>query len=248
VTDAPQALLLDAGGVLVTPPFPRHHDLVADRMSAEDVRRAFYAAYAESHMPIEGGRDSLWSNYARRLGVDLSVFSDTPALMGWTEATPDAATTITAVTALGIPVVVVSNAAGDVADLLAGAAVAHVGPSGPGPEITEILDSGDTDRYPDERLSRKPLPRMLHDAMALLGLEPAEVLFVGDALWSDALAAYRAGVPFLHIDPFGDCGKATVVIEGPTLPSAGHDHITTLADALPFVVGERPRRPVALHS
>jgi FMN phosphatase YigB (HAD superfamily) len=242
VTDAPQALLLDAGGVLVTPPFRRHHALVAERMSADEVRRAFYAAYAESHLPVEGGQDSLWANYARRLGVDQSAF--TGELRGWTEATPDAAETIAAVTALDIPVVVVSNAAGDVAGLLAGAAVAHVGPTGPGPAITEIFDSGDAERYPDERLSRKPGPRMLLDAMALLGLAPADVLFVGDALWSDALAAYRARVPFLHLDPFGDCGKATLIIEGPALPAAGHDHIATLADVLPYVRGERPRRVV----
>lgn len=246
MTDAPKALLLDAGGVLVTPPFVRHHALVADRLSADDVRRQFYAAYAESHMPLEGGSDSLWANYARRLGVDLSVLTGRPSLMGWTEATPDAAATIAAVTGMGVPVVVVSNAAGDVAGLLAGAGVAHVGPSGPGPEITEIFDSGDVVRYPDERLSRKPGPRMLHDAMALLGLTPPDVLFVGDALWSDGLAAHRAGVPFLHLDPFGDCGKASFVIEGPTLPAAGHGHIATLADVLPYVRGERGRRPVSL--
>jgi putative hydrolase of the HAD superfamily len=46
----------------------------------------------------------------------------------------------------------------------------------------------------------KPDPRILHVALRALALAPRQVLYVGDNLTTDGVAAARAGVPFCWIE------------------------------------------------
>jgi putative hydrolase of the HAD superfamily len=50
---------------------------------------------------------------------------------------------------------------------------------------------------------RKPAPRIFHEVLDRLGLEPAQALFVGDRADIDVLGARRVGMPVAWINPAG---------------------------------------------
>jgi FMN phosphatase YigB (HAD superfamily) len=57
--------------------------------------------------------------------------------------------------------------------------------------LTGLLD---VELYSDEVGYRKPGPALLREALAALGVEPADAWFVGDKIDRDVLAARRAGI------------------------------------------------------
>lgn len=242
----PKLVIFDAGGVLVTPPLHRYTEMTEPRLSFDEVRQAFYATYAAHYMALEQHLVDFWHVFGTEIGLKEEFFTalksaDTNTLVRWNSQVPGAAETLSMIKAHNIPIAIASNAAGDVLELLNEAGVCHVGPDGNGVEVDVIFDSGDLTRYPDETLSRKPQPTMLHDALAHVGVEPEEALFVGDAIWSDVYAAQRAGVPVLHLDPYDDCEDAVFADDGIRLASDAHDHVSDIREAVPYALGHKAR-------
>ena len=92
---------------------------------------------------------------------------------------------------------IVSNSDGLVQELLARNEICQVGP-GPGVQVLTIVDSGVVG-------VAKPDPRIFDIALASLGLDPSDVIYVGDSVKYDVRSAEGAGMTPLHFDPFGLC-------------------------------------------
>jgi putative hydrolase of the HAD superfamily len=117
----------------------------------------------------------------------------------------------------GIPIAVVSNAEGQIAETLRREGVCQVG-AGSGAEVVVVVDSHVVG-------VSKPDPRIFGFALEPLGLAAERVLYVGDSISKDVVGARAAGLHPLHFDPFDDHADA------------GHDHdrISALADLLDWV-------------
>lgn len=245
--ERPKAVLFDAGGVLITPPLSAHQALLG-KNTAVDVHREFYATQHALSKAVSRSLADFWVQYAARVGLPASLFvGDSPqhhAMSRWNHATDNAAHVMRELVDLGLRVAVASNANGGIAELLHEAEVCHT-ESGPGAKIDLILDSGDIKRYPDPSVSMKPEPTMLLDAVRALEVHPHEALFVGDSVAHDAQAAARAGVTFVHLDPFAHCEDAAFSATGRQLRSKHHDHVRSMDDVLPYALGLLPRSTVA---
>ncbi len=92
---------------------------------------------------------------------------------------------------------IVSNSDGLVQEQLARNEICQVGP-GPGVQVLTIVDSGVVG-------VAKPDPRIFDIALPSLGLDPSDVIYVGDSVKYDVRSAEGAGMTPLHFDPFGLC-------------------------------------------
>src|SRR5438046_2361269 len=64
----------------------------------------------------------------------------------------------------------------------------------------------------------KPDPRVFRPALEVLGVDPADALYVGDMVWADVVGARAAGMRPVHMDPYDFCG------------AADHDHVRSLSE------------------
>ena len=203
-------VFLDAGGVLVQPDpakvmarFSEIGVAVDDRLlfeahfrgvHANDVAEAEPEVFAEYHQA-----------YARHLGLEpgtaesdavIDSLLDLWATTGlWTEPLPWAAAGLAAIAETGVPIIVVSNADGTVAELLRGTGLLQVGP-GPGVEVAAIVDSGAVG-------VAKPDPAIFAIALGLAGVSAEQAVHVGDAYEYDVRGARAAGVHPVLVDPLG---------------------------------------------
>ncbi|MCB0964129.1 MAG: hypothetical protein KDA98_12655, partial [Acidimicrobiales bacterium] len=147
-------VFLDAGGVLLSP----RDGLVLDRFVQAgfdvDPGRFFEAHYHGVHA-IDRARaepevfDDYHQAYSAHLGLPVDRVAEAGAVLQglweqsglWAQALPGAAEGLAAIAATGTPIVIVSNADGTVADVLASTGLLQVGP-GPGVEVRAIVDSG----------------------------------------------------------------------------------------------------------
>ncbi|MCU1355736.1 MAG: hypothetical protein JWM89_1154 [Acidimicrobiales bacterium] len=231
VVDRPfDVVFLDAGGVLVSP----HPDKVVERFAGSgfvvDPELLFEAHYRGVHAidraraaPEEFG--DYGAAYVRHLGLARSDGPDAidpeSVLVGlwaqsglWTQPLPWAAEGLAAVAATGVPIVIVSNADGTVAELLPATGLLQVGP-GPGVEVAAIVDSGAVG-------VAKPDPAIFHLALDLVGVPPGRAVHVGDAYQYDVLGARAAGVHPILVDPLGirsdaDCDRIASLLDLPAL-------------------------------
>jgi len=125
----------------------------------------------------------------------------------WGLPHPAARQVLAELKAAGFRLAVVSNAGGDVADLLARLDLAA--------SLDAILDSGIVG-------VEKPDPRIFHLAAAALGVSAAECLHVGDLYSVDVVGARAAGAEPVLIDPAGlwpqeDCVKVPDLAALPAL-------------------------------
>jgi len=191
-----------------------HHAAIA----RFDARPGIVAALLDSDSDAE----VVYRAYDHSLAVELGLPDDkleaaiaALALLfrsdGWGTIVPGSIEGLRALAATGVRLGVVSNADGSVERRLRSEGVLQVGP-GPGVEVEVVIDSGAVG-------AAKPDPRIFRFALDALGLEPDEVVHVGDSVAMDVVGALAAGVTPLHLDPFGDCPG------GPE-----HDHIRSLAE------------------
>ena len=143
----------------------------------------YHAAYVD-HLGIHG------EPRATAIGV-LEGLWERSAL--WTEALPWAVEGLDALLATGIPIVIVSNADGTVASVLA--ELLQIGP-GPGAPVHAIIDSGAVG-------VAKPDPRIFELALATVGATADRAIHIGDAYQYDVRGARAAGVTPVLIDPLG---------------------------------------------
>lgn len=110
---------------------------------------------------------------------------------------------------------IVSNSDGHVEEELARNKICQRG-LGPGVPVRTIVDSGVVG-------VAKPDFRIFDFALPSLGLDPIDVLYVGDSVKYDVRSAEAAGMTPLHFDPFNLCEETD------------HLHVSQVGDVLLYV-------------
>ena len=202
-----RACVFDAGGTLVHPDWPRLAELAEEaagrRFGSEEMRRAFGEMLKCVNEPTPGGRvveqvGRHWTFRAMYGGLGLgeaaceSIVGRIDAAHAerhiWCGCDPEAARVIDGIKRRGLLVAVISNTEdGRARESLEAAGLA-----------------GRFDVVVDSHLVglSKPDPAIFRHALGLLGVEPAEAVFVGDSYVHDALAARAAGMRAVLLDPF----------------------------------------------
>jgi putative hydrolase of the HAD superfamily len=218
------AVLLDAGGVLVLP----HPDRVLPQLADLGLHpepaalvRAHYRAVAA--MDASGGEhvEVYRRAYLAECGADPGQVEAGAATLrfsgGWNLPVPGALDLLRRLVASDRGVAIVSNSDGTAAATLAEIGMCQVGP-GHGAEVAVVVDShhAGTD---------KPDPRIFALALAELAVPPERALHVGDTLRTDIDGALAAGIRPVHLDPYGECPD----------PAGAHDHVARLSDLFALI-------------
>jgi putative hydrolase of the HAD superfamily len=223
-----EAVLLDAGGVLV---FPRPEAMLPPLRAAgvspdaATLERAHYRAMSLLDVPgtADPGRDTWWRSYLVDYVTECGVaperggaLADEMAMgikdFGWTHVGPGVGGGLRELAALGIPLGVVSNSDGTVEGELRRLGVCQTG-DGDGVRVGVVVDSAVAG-------VAKPDPAIFRIALDALGIEAStRVLHVGDSLRYDVAGALVAGLRPVHLDPYGYCPAP-----------ADHDHVTSLSE------------------
>jgi putative hydrolase of the HAD superfamily len=239
-----QAILLDAGGVMLFPSpeflLPPLHAAGLDP-SLADLQRAHYRAMADCDQPDRTPPGGQWwreylRDFAAACGVPAAqvdgVAGDIVGLtdgFAWTQVGPGVSDALRGIAALGLPVGIVSNSTGQVEQALRRldvcyAAGGEVLPAARGVTVGAVIDSAVVG-------VSKPDPRIFTLALDALGLPDADrdsIVHVGDSLRYDVAGALAAGVRPLHLDPHGFCPAPD-----------GHEHLRRLDD-LVTLIAPRP--------
>lgn len=227
MSDLPEfdALTLDVGGVFVVP----HHQRLRDALQAAGLPvdpEGFWDGHYLAMHAVDADQSpaetfdtyvpAFCHHVGYRDGQHAAAVAALEPLFGpsglWTSPLDDSVTALKALYEAGIPMAVVSNADGTVAEILDAAGVCQSGP-GPLVPVVTIVDSGALG-------IAKPDPAIFTPALEALGTEPARTLHVGDSVHYDVRGAQAAGMPAVHFDPRRLC------------PLDDHPHITSLLDLL----------------
>jgi putative hydrolase of the HAD superfamily len=203
-----QAVLFDAGGVLVLPdPVKvidalRHLGVSPDH--ADHVRGHYVGMRAVYEHSVEIDHWPAFNQaYGREVGIAEELLSEADAIVNeraindpwlWSHVNPGAPELLAALRGRGVPVGVVSNAGGFIEEVLAGLEVCQVGP-GRGVEVEVVVDSTVVG-------VEKPDPAIFRFALDVIDVPPERVLYVGDTVRNDVLGARAAGLHPLHLDPY----------------------------------------------
>ena len=233
--EAPSAILLDAGGVLVFPepavvlPSLRTAGLDPDLATLE--RAHYQAMAAQDTEALAPAPDTWWRNYlltyiaacgvaeerCEQLATEMSQRS---RRRSWAHAGQGVMHGLRALAELGVPMGVVSNSNGTVEGDLRLAGVCYVPDAPASPNAQDpavpmgvILDSAVVG-------VAKPDPEIFRLALDALKV-PASgtVIHVGDSLRYDVAGALAAGLQPVHMDPYGFCPAPD-----------GHPHVRSLAE------------------
>ena len=203
------AVLFDAGGVLLLPDPTVLRPLLTTYGGKDDVeahRRAHYAGMA--HKSRQRSDENDWNAYNRAyvssLGIAdglvehaAEVLDHTRSAHLWRWPIPETLVALSALADASVPMGVVSNASGQIADVLQRTGVCQVG-DGPGVAMRVVIDShvvGVT----------KPDPKIFEYALPYFSeFEPDRILYVGDSVTMDIASARGAGLHPVLIDPYGD--------------------------------------------
>lgn len=231
--DRPEAVVLDAGGVLLLPdpaaireligrydvPVPddetcwrNHYRLMAEldgRMGPDDTFEAVNWV----------GLDRAFASYFGVAQEDLHRAGDDmrEVYLGrkWAPA-PGAVEALRALQDGGLPLAVVSNALGDMEDQLASHRICGV--DGEAVRVAIVVDSHWVG-------VEKPDPRIFKIALDALGVEAEACVYVGDSVHFDVKGARAAGLRPFHVDPHGLC------------PGDDHPHVASLSDFATRLLG-----------
>lgn len=206
IPDGARACVFDAGGTLIHPDWERLAAMAEGhagrRFGADEMRRAFGEMLRRLGAP-EPGRPAPdqsrrhWTFRAMYGGLGLDEAA-CESLVGridaahaerhlWCDCDPDAPRVIDELKSRGLLVAVISNTEdGRARDALEAAGLAA--------RFDVIVDSHLVG-------FGKPDPAIFRHALALLGVEPGEAVFVGDSYTHDALAARAAGLAAVLLDP-----------------------------------------------
>ena len=196
-----RAVFLDAGGVIVLPDRRMLAGALARvglRIDPSEVPAAHYRAVRA----LDRAPDP--QDYARALFRQFGIVPGRSAegiaawhrladrsrshVVLWSEPTPGAQETITALRARGIAVVIVTNSDGHAAENLAACGFAGI----------PVIDSHVVG-------SAKPDVRIFEAALAVAGATAGQTVHVGDTLSADVAGARAAGITPIHFDPFRAC-------------------------------------------
>jgi putative hydrolase of the HAD superfamily len=210
---APEAVLLDVGGIFH---LPSHDRIVAAfaradvTVSADILDRAHYAGAAEFGVgDLEPDWKTRWREYldgyitACGVGDDPSIREevhthlDSEFAVGdlWSRIIPGSVDGLRALVATGVHVGIISNADGSVAERLAAQEVLQVGP-GMGVEVEFVIDSGVVG-------VSKPDPKIFRMALDAIGVEAAAAWYVGDMPGIDVVGARASDLRPILMDTYG---------------------------------------------
>jgi FMN phosphatase YigB (HAD superfamily) len=213
VTSSFKAILFDAGGVLVLPdptvfgPLLKYY---GGDPSVESHRRAHYAGMAAKS--AAGSGEAFWEeynhSYVRSIGVaEADVEAAVTTLQGtrnaflWRWPIPESQLALSTLAAAGVPLGVVSNASGQIADVLRRSGVCQAG-AGPLVSMRVVVDSHVVG-------VAKPDPGIFDHALPYFdGIERGDIAYIGDSVTMDIGAARAAGLHPILLDPHDDHGDA----------------------------------------
>jgi putative hydrolase of the HAD superfamily len=219
------AVLFDAGGVLVVPDPTVLGPLLAPYGASYDPavhHRAHYAAMHAHDVAREQGWDAYARTYLTWIGVTADDFDIAVAVWRgtfnpwlWRYPNAGASDVLRTLAERDVPIGVVSNANGQIEGVLRNVGVCQVG-VGDGASVLCVVDSHVVG-------VAKPDPAIFTSALACLGAEPGRVAYVGDSIHYDVGGARAAGLVPLLLDPYADSN------------GDGHERIAALTDLLAWV-------------
>ncbi len=202
-------MLFDAGGVFLLPDPTVLAPLLAPYGANADtdahVRAHYYGMAMKS---AAGSTESFWDEYnlayVRSLGVPAHdvvyaahVLEQTRNAYVWRWPLVESVEALAKLVASGVPVGVVSNASGQIAEVLQRSGVCQVG-DGPLTSVRVIIDSHVVG-------VAKPDPRIFgHALVHFADIEPHRIAYIGDSVTMDVGGALAAGLHPILLDPFDD--------------------------------------------
>jgi putative hydrolase of the HAD superfamily len=231
-----QGVLLDVGGVFLVPSRERLVDALAELVGilsdAECDRAHFEGIHALDVADLSGDADRriYLNGYLSSIGIPedrLETAIDRlipvwrgPSLDLWRRVLGLSTVGLRDLYHANLRLGIVSNSDGHVEEELFRNQICQVGP-GQGVPVRIIIDS-------DVVGVAKPDPTIFDFALPSLGLDPSDVIYVGDSVKYDVRSAEAAGMMPLHFDPFFLCRETD------------HLHIVQVADTLRYA--ELPSR------
>jgi putative hydrolase of the HAD superfamily len=203
------AYLFDAGGVLVLPDPTVLAPLLAPyggSPSIDDHVRAHYAAMAAKS--AANSPETFWDDYngayvasigvpEHERAVAAVVLERTRSAWLWRWPIASSVTALRRLHERGVPIGVVSNASGQIADVLRRFGVCQVGPGDHTP-VRVIVDSHVVG-------VAKPSPAIFDHALHVFdGVVPERIGYVGDSVTMDVAGARAAGLHPILLDPYDD--------------------------------------------
>ncbi len=203
------AILFDAGGILLLPDPTVLGPLLAyygGDPSIERHRRAHYRAMAAKS--AAGSGETVWHDYDHAYVESVGVSADdrdvAAAVLGrtrnaftWRWPIPESVAALHALHGAGMPMGVVSNASGQIVDVLQRSRVCQVGP-GPGAPMRVIIDSHVVG-------IAKPDPAIFDHALVHFeSIERHRIAYVGDSVTMDVVGSRAAGLHPILLDPHDD--------------------------------------------
>ncbi len=209
---APEAVLLDAGGVFL---LPEHQRLLAAfaraecTVAADRLDDAHYrgAVRFTTDLDVEADWSGSWKlylqDYVEECGVaeidrdeaHVHIDSEFADAGLWLRVIPGCREGLQALAEAGVRLGVISNADGMIGERLRELEILQVGP-GLGVEVECVIDSGNVGVM-------KPDPRIFTIALDAMGIRAEDAWYVGDMPAIDVVGARRGGLrPFL-MDPLG---------------------------------------------
>jgi len=203
------AVLFDAGGIFVIPDPTVLAPLLTYFGATDDVA-AYHRAHYRGMAAKSAARspESDWSAYdlayVDSVGVQSSELEHAAAILGqtrnawlWRWPLAESVTALRALHHRNIPIGVVSNASGQIADILFKSGVCQVG-EGNGVPVSVIVDSHVVG-------IAKPDPRIFDFGLAAFGsVDRSRVAYVGDSVTMDVGGARSAGLFPVLLDPHDD--------------------------------------------
>lgn len=207
------AILFDAGGILLLPDPTVLGPLLApyggDASIDAHIRAHYHAMAAKS---AAGSGETFWHEYnlaycesigvpAVDVGYAATVLDVTRNAYVWRWPVPGAAAMLADLHALGVPIGVVSNASGQIEEVLARTGMCQVG-DGPNTPVRVIVDSHHVG-------VAKPDPRIFDAALAhFREFSLDRIAYVGDSVTMDIEGGRAAGLHPVLFDPFDDHADA----------------------------------------
>jgi putative hydrolase of the HAD superfamily len=152
--------------------------------------------------------ETFWSDYDRAYVRSVGVPDDevehaalalgrTRSALLWRWPIRDSVAALRALHAAGVPIGVVSNASGQIADVLRRSGVCQVGPGDHTP-VRVIVDSHVVG-------VAKPDPAIFDHALHMFdGIARSRIGYVGDSVTMDIVGARAAGLAPIRLDPYDD--------------------------------------------